>query len=316
MKSDNTLDIFTNSLKEIYPSDYSVILKGLSKPKPTTFRINKSKADSTNVLNELQKAGYQIQKGPLENSFIVIKYPKKGYISDTKPYTKGEVYIQELSSMLPPILLNPQEGENILDISAAPGSKTTQIADLANNKANIIAIEKHPIRIKTLFHNIELQGSKNVNIIQGNGIKFDKRNPQYIELFDKAIVDAPCSTEGRFILSDPKSYKYWNIKKRRDMSKVQKGLLISAYRMLKPGGTLVYSTCTFGIEENELVLEWLLEKYEEAKIEKIDLPIKNIKPGIIHYKEKTLNKSIRNARRILPNEFFTGFFVAMIRKSI
>lgn len=314
MKKPDQLDFFKNSLRGIYPLQYNSILDSMNQSKPTTFRVNKTKSKNIDVISILKKDGFNINNGPLENSYIVKNSLEDKYISDTDVYKNGLIYLQELSSMIPPILLHPKSNEKILDMASSPGSKTTQLADLANNKAEILAIEKHPIRIKTLHYNINHQSSKDVTVLEGNGIKFDKRNPQFCNFFDKVLVDAPCSSEGRFNLSNYKTYKYWSINKRKEMSKAQKGLLISGYRMLKPGGLLAYSTCTFGLEENEMVLDWFLQKYPEAKLKNINLPIKNIKNGIITWNGKNYNPQISKSIRIIPDKLFTGFFVALIEK--
>jgi 16S rRNA (cytosine1407-C5)-methyltransferase len=306
---------FTNSINEIYKDNASKVIAGLKQVQPTTFRINRCKADPNEVITSLQNLGYVIRKGPLENSYYFENEPNGQYISDTEPFKNGQIYIQEFSSMIPPILLDPKPNDYILDISAAPGSKTTQIADIAKNEAKIVAIERNPIRIKTLEHNIALQGSKEIRTLLGNGIKFDKRHPEFVNSFDKVLVDAPCSSEGQINLNNPNSYKYWKIYKRKEMSKIQKGLLIAGFRMLRKRGTLVYSTCTFGVEENELVLDWFMDKVkDEAKIEKITLPFDNTLQGKTIWEQKKLHPSISNSKRILPNKYFTGFFVAKIIK--
>jgi NOL1/NOP2/sun family putative RNA methylase len=306
------LETFLASIKEIYGHSYPQVEKGLKMSHSSTFRVNLSKAKPAEILESLENQGFRIIKGPLANSYVITHL--KGHISDTPEFIEGKIYVQELSSMIPPLVLDPQETDKIMDMASAPGSKTTQMADLTNSKAEIVALEKHPIRIKTLEHNIKLQGYENVRVVQGNGIKFDRRNPQYTEYFDKVLADVPCSTEGSINITNPRSYKNWNIHKRKDMSRIQKGILMSGIRMLKPGGTLVYSTCTYGMEENELVLEWLLEKMPELKIEKLDLKLQNTLNGIAKWEGKPLNAKIKNAARILPNEMFSGFFVAKIVK--
>jgi NOL1/NOP2/sun family putative RNA methylase len=310
----SNLEEFKESLKEIYKSRYPQILKALETQKPTTFRINLTKSTNRNIIKDLEQKGFKIKKGPIDNSYIIYHFPAKTYISDTTSFKEGFIYVQELSSMLPPTILAPKPGEIIIDMAAAPGSKTTQLADFAQNKAYIIALEKHPLRIEILRHNVKLQGAEKVKIIPADGIKYDKKNPELENYFDKVLVDAPCSSEGSFYLKDPKTYSFWKIKKRREMSSIQKGLLISGYRMLKPKGSMVYSTCTFGVEENELVLEWFLERYPEAIIKEITLPVNNTMNGIISWNNKSLNKKISKSKRILPNELFTGFFLALIEK--
>ena len=317
MQKGPKIDEFLDNIKGIYKDKSTPVIQGLKSAKPTTFRINPTSLQSGPHLSivELEKLGYIISRGDFPNTFYIKENKNKVYISDTEPFKTGQIYVQEFSSMIPPFILDPIPGEKILDMSAAPGSKTTQIAALANNEAEITAIEKHPLRILTLKHNLEMQNSKSVNVIHADGIRFDKKFPQYVEYFDKVLVDAPCSSEGRFNLNDKKSYKYWNIFKRKEMSKIQKGLLISGFRMLKKGGILLYSTCTFGVEENEMVLQWFLEKLgSEAKIEKIDMPLRSTFSGLTSYMGEKFDQSIRNSVRIIPNEFYTGFFMAKISK--
>lgn len=310
----DNIELFKENLKKLYPGDYTSILKGLSTVLPTTFRINRQNANPPEVLESLTAQGLFITKGPIDNSYIIKDTKRAINISDTKEYQNGQIYVQELSSMIPPLVLNPNAGEYVMDMAAAPGSKTTQLAELAENKANIVALEKHPIRIQTLEYNVKLQKSENIKIIQGNGIKFDKRNPQYVGIFDKVLADVPCSTEGKINLKNPRSYKFWNPWKYKSMTSIQKGILISGIRMLKSGGTLVYSTCTFNIEENEKVLDWLLSKIPELELEEIKLPMINTKRGITKWDGKELNPKIKKSLRILPDGLFTGFFIAKIKK--
>ena len=322
-KTDN-LEIFLTNLKKIYPAIFSTVEKGLHHNRNTTFRMVRKEENEAKARENLYNLGYQIKPGLIENSYEIIKEPKKTYISDSDAFKNGWIYVQEFASMVPPTIMeldknpNPKTPLKILDMAAAPGSKTSQIADLTNYESEILALEKHPIRIQKLKHNLTIYKCDNVQAFLANGIKFDKRNPQFVEFFDRVLVDAPCSSEGRFNLNDVKTYKYWNIKKRKEMSKAQKGLLMSGIRMLKPGGILVYSTCTFGFEENELVLEWLLEKMPELKIEKFEVPFNNKVSGFISVEKDgkilQLDKQIKNTIRVIPNEQFGGFFIAKIRK--
>ena len=319
------LEVFLANLKEVYPAIFPTVEKGLRNDRNTTFRFVRSAENEEKARENLKELGYQIKAGPIENSYEIVKEPKKMYISDSDAFKNGWIYVQEFASMVPPTILElDKEAETggplkILDMAAAPGSKTSQIADLTNYESEILALEKHPLRIQKLKHNLAIYICDNVEALWANGIKFDKRNPQFIEFFDRVLVDAPCSSEGRFNLNDVKTYKYWNIKKRREMSKAQKGLLMSGIRMLKPGGILVYSTCTFGTEENELVLQWLLEKMPELEIEKFEIPFKNYANGLTQItkdgKSIQLEKQIKNAVRVIPNEQFGGFFIAKIRKA-
>ena len=298
---------FIELVKDVYPKKSQKVIESFSINKPTTFRINKLKVkDSKKLLEDLKKEGFKITKGPFDNTYIVKKQQKP--LSKTEAFSKGLIYIQELSSMLPPLVLNPKKDEYILDMTAAPGSKTTQIAMLSKNKANLLAVEKNPIRYKKLKYNLKLQDAK-VKTININSIILPKKFPEFKNFFDKILLDSPCSSEGRFNTQNPKTFKFWSIKKIKRMQKTQKILLNKAVEMLKPNGILVYSTCTLNKKENEEVLEWILKKHPNLKLESINLkiPEKNIVKG------KT--KNTKRALRILPDTTFGGFFIAKIRKT-
>ena len=303
---------FIEQLKLIYPQTYSGILRTMEKTKPTTFRVNNIKTTQDEVINELRKDSILTKKGPIENSHITLKV-QKIKISETEAFNNGKIYIQELSSMLPPLVLDPKEGDYILDMTASPGSKTTQMATLAKNNANILAIEKNKLRYQKLKHNIELQGAK-VKTKLEDSIILIKKYPEFINFFDKILLDAPCSAEGRFDSKNSRTYKYWNLKKIKEMQSLQKRLISKAAQMLKPGGSLVYSTCTINTKENEEVVDWILSKDDKLKIEKIKLDMPNIKSGITTIGSRELNKDIKNTIRIIPNDLFSAFYIAKIRK--
>ena len=316
MRANRTSNIlpkeFIEQLKLIYPQTYSGILRTMEKTKPTTFRVNNIKTTQDEVINELRKDSILTKKGPIENSHITLKV-QKIKISETEAFNNGKIYIQELSSMLPPLVLDPKEGDYILDMTASPGSKTTQMATLAKNNANILAIEKNKLRYQKLKHNIELQGAK-VKTKLEDSIILIKKYPEFINFFDKILLDAPCSAEGRFDSKNSRTYKYWNLKKIKEMQSLQKRLISKAAQMLKPGGSLVYSTCTINTKENEEVVDWILSKDDKLKIEKIKLDMPNIKSGITTIGSRELNKDIKNTIRIIPNDLFSAFYIAKIRK--
>lgn len=305
---------FTEIVRKLYKSDYKIILSSFSKVKPTTFRLNFLKNTGAEVLESLKRQGFVFEKGDLENSFLI---KKEGEInlSETNEFNDGLIYMQEFSSMIPPLILAPKEGEYILDMTAAPGSKTTQLAVLTNNKAHILAVEKSLIRYKKLKYNTNIQGS-NVTIKLENAIVLHKKYPEFINFFDKILLDAPCSSEGRFNANNPKSYRYWNLKKIKEMQKQQRRLLNTAVQILKPGGTLVYSTCTINTKENEENVNWIINKWEKLKVESIQLNIKNQRPGITKIENKELEKEINKTVRVIPNENYGGFYIAKLTKSI
>ncbi len=225
----------------------------------------------------------------------------------------GYYYIQELSSMLPIIALNPKQNEIILDLCSAPGSKTSQLAAKMKNTGTIIANEISLGRIKILASNLERCGVTNTIITRKEGAVLCKRLKNRRFEFDKILIDAPCSGEGT-LRSTPKTYLMWNIKTIKNLPKIQINLLRSALEILKPKGEIIYSTCTHAPEENEAVISKLLNEFKDIKIETIKLPIK-FREGITKWENKQFNQEVKKCARIYPQDNNTeGFFIAKIRK--
>ena len=210
--------------------------------------------------------------------------------------------MQSLSSMIPPLVLSPKPYERILDVASAPGSKTTQIACLMENKGEIVANELDKLRFERLKYNVEAQGASIVKLENGRGEALGKK---YIEEFDKVLLDTPCSGEGRFSSLDPRSYRSWSKKEVLRLSKLQKKLISSACVALKHGGILVYSTCTINEYENEDIVSFAINELG-LKLEDINIDIKDSIKGITEETEKCI--------RILPSKDMEGFFVAKFKK--
>ncbi len=203
-------------------------------------------------------------------------------------------------------------GYGFPDCPAAPGSKTTQMACPMKGVGRIVANDNNRVRFFILKANVEGQGVPNVELSLQYGEAFGRKQPQR---FDRVLLDAPCSAEGRFLVCDPKSFRFWKVPKVREMARKQKKLLFSAVGALKPGGILVYSTCTYAPEENEEVLSWALEKFGSAlELEPVQLSVRNQMPGLSGWEGKAFHPSLRRAVRILPNDRMEGFFVARVRK--
>ncbi|MBM3127528.1 MAG: RsmB/NOP family class I SAM-dependent RNA methyltransferase [Chloroflexi bacterium] len=280
--------------------------------RPTTFRVNPLKTTRDAVLAELSARDFQVDAVPWYADAFILRNKTKRELIDTPLYARGEIYVQSLSSMLPPLILDPQPGERVCDLTAAPGGKTTQIAALMHNTGEIVANDRSKIRLSKLVANLKLQGIANVRTRLSNGEDLWKKFPEY---FDRVLVDAPCSLEGRFEAGNPKSFGDWSLRKVEFLSAIQSHLLRSAVTMTQPGGIIVYSTCTLSPEENERVLDWLLKKEPDlVQVEPIDFPLENILPGITSWEGKEFSPQARNAIRILPSELMEGFFVAKLRK--
>ena len=284
-------------LKEKIEKEYGLeILKkietGFIEEKPVTLRVNTIKSNAEKVKIELEKNNIEYEIVEWNKSAFIIKNVKEEEIRKLDIYNNGEIYLQSLSSMIPAIIIDPKERENILDMTAAPGGKTSQIAAIANNKVFLTACEKNKIRLDRLQYNMQKQGVKNINIMQE-----DSRKLSNYFSFDKILLDAPCSGSGTENVFNS-NFTEELIKR---SCKTQEELLIKALSILKHGGEMVYSTCSILKEENEEILNKVLKKFK-AQIVPIQIP-KEI---------PVLPTSIDGVVTICPTKLYEGFFVAKI----
>lgn len=300
-------DDFIEELYQNYsPLTVDKILIGMSEKRATTLRVNTIKYSVQELMQYFKEINIKFERVPWYKDALLLKNVSEKEIQKLEIYEKGYIYLQSLSSMVPPLVLEPKVGEKILDLTAAPGSKTTQIASLMQNSGYVLANELDKIRYERLKYNVESQGCKIIEVMNANGEIVGNQYPEY---FDKVLLDAPCSGEGRFIITDPQTYRKWSKKQVNELAKLQKKLFKSAYKALKPNGTMVYSTCTMNKEENEYLLDWACNNF---KIEILDIDLQ-LREAIPAFSEE-VNKSIQKAIRILPSKHMEGFFVAKIRK--
>jgi NOL1/NOP2/sun family putative RNA methylase len=300
-------------LKELYSkNDIQRLLHAMSVKQSPSFRTNTLKTTSSLLESDLKEQGFVIEKVPWYSDAFLLKNKSIRELTETESYKKGHIYIQNLSSMIPVLALDPKPEEKILDIAAAPGSKTTQIAALMQNTGELSANDSSFKRLFKLKENLSQMGVTNVKVLNLRGESFWEKLPEY---FDKTLVDVPCSMEGRIKCDDPKTFKDWSPKKIKQLSKLQRYLLRSAVSATKVGGVIVYSTCTMAPEENEKVIEWVIEKSPTAvTVEKIAIPDLSLQDGISVWKNKKI-KFIQNSARVFPSQTMEGFFVAKIRKT-
>lgn len=246
------------------PDALQALLDYSQKPLRKSIRINSLRADKDIIATEWKQAGYQLDPIPwCDDGFWIDESHKplpEGF-GNYLPHLAGQFYIQEASSMLPVTALfaaNP-EPTMVLDVAAAPGSKTTQIAAQMQNQGLVVANELSASRIKALYANLERTGVSNGVLCHYDGRQFGEMTPQ---TFDAILLDAPCGGEGT-VRKDPEALVNWSLDSVLSMSDLQKELIISAYKALKPGGTLVYSTCTLSKEENQLVCQHLLDHHPD-----------------------------------------------------
>lgn len=292
-------EIIPQFLKEMILKQYgedltNKIIDGYCKKRFVTLRVNRIKTNKNKICEELEKNKIQFKEVVWYDDALIIENVREEEIKKLKIYENGEIYLQSLSSMLPPIILRPKAGENILDMAAAPGGKTTQIAAMTNNKAMITACEKNKIRSEKLKYNLQKQGVGCVNVMIE-----DARKLSDFFSFDKILLDSPCSGSGTDNVKESSFSKELIIRS----TKIQEELLNKALKLLKPGNEMVYSTCSILKQENEEILEKILKKGKGEII-----PIKNIEDIPL------LPVTIKGTICICPTELYEGFFVAKIRK--
>ena len=286
---------FKTMLLEQYEKDtVNMIIQGLNQKKIVTLRVNTIKSNKDEVQQELCKENIKFTDVSWYKDALIIENVREEKIQELEIYKQGKIYLQSLSSMIPPIILNPKPGENILDMAAAPGGKTTQMAAISDNGAFITACERNKIRGEKLKYNLQKQGIASVNVMLE-----DARNLSDFFSFDKILLDAPCSGSG----TDNVFKKNFTKELIQKSSKTQEILLKKALKILKPGGEIIYSTCSILQTENEKILEKSL-KNTSAKL----VPVK-LSEEIL-----CLQSNIKEDAVIAPNEMFEGFFVAKIVK--
>lgn len=286
---------YNEYLYEEYDKDIvKDIIDGYKANRVSSFRVNTLKASIEEIKDILLDNDIKYNEVSFYDAAFYISNIDLDKLRKLDIYNDGKIYIQSLSSMLPPIFLNAIEGDSILDMTAAPGGKTSEIAALANNKVLITAIEKNKIRCDRLKYNLDKLGVKKVTTLN-----VDARNLDSYFRFDKILLDAPCSGSGTLNMNNIKDF---NIDLINRSIKTQEVLLNKAIEVLKVGGTLIYSTCSILKEENEDILNKVLKK-GNVKIVPIsldDLPL--------------LPTTIEGVICVKPNELYEGFFVAKLEK--
>ncbi len=305
--------LFLDRLHKIIPAQsLGSVEETFHHKKSACLRWNSLKGDSRELLEHLEAQQIRFTRMPWYSLAFMLQAVESTEVSHWEMASQGKVYIQSLSSMLPAVVLDPQPGEMVLDLCAAPGSKTTQMAAAMQDQGKIVAVEAIRDRFFRLKSVVRLLGAGIVETKCLDGRRF--RTAQG-ELFDRVLVDAPCSSEGRFKTYDKKSLGYWNLRKIREMVKKQRGLLLNACRLLKPGGVLVYSTCTFAPEENEGVVSWVLGKMEgEVSLAPVDLAGFDRYPALSEWQEKAFDPQVTHCCRVLPTSTMEGFFMAKFIK--
>ncbi|WP_406671647.1 16S rRNA (cytosine(1407)-C(5))-methyltransferase RsmF [Raoultella terrigena] len=302
-------DEFLAQMRAAMPTHLSFddFIATCQRPLRRSIRVNTLKTSVADFLQLVAPYGWQLTPVPwcAEGFWIEREDEESLPLGSTAEHLSGLFYIQEASSMLPVAALfaDGDMPQRVMDVAAAPGSKTTQIAARMGNKGGILANEYSASRVKVLHANISRCGISNVALTHFDGRVFGAALP---ESFDAILLDAPCSGEG-VVRKDPEALKNWSPESNQQIAATQRELIDSAFHALQPGGTLVYSTCTLNREENEDVVQWLLARYPQA-VE--TLPLGSLFP------QASEALTTEGFLHVFPQIYdCEGFFVARLRKT-
>ncbi|MFO7675068.1 MAG: RsmB/NOP family class I SAM-dependent RNA methyltransferase [bacterium] len=287
--------------------DRQAFFDAMVRPLRTTVRVNTLKATREEAL------GWMADLAPEPVPWWELAFTLRdgSGIGKRLEHFIGLVYAQDAASMVPPLVLAPEPGETVLDLTAAPGSKTTQLAAMMDNRGLLIANDFSRGRVRGLIGNVDRAGCLNVCVCRMDGIKLAR---ELEGTCDRVLVDAPCTCEG-IMRRTASILDRWSLEAIRKFERLQKGLIVAGYRAVRPGGTMVYSTCTVAPEENEVVLAYLLERFPEAAVEPAALAGFTMRSALGGWGGATFPPGVANARRILPQDNDTeAFFIARVRK--
>ncbi len=273
-----------------------------------SIRVNTVLGTVKEVTTSIKSKGWELTPIPWCKEGFWIQHPERRDVGNLFEHHVGKIYVQEAASMIPPLILQPQPGDLLLDMCASPGSKTTQMGAMMENKGIIIANDYKGQRLQSLGINVQRSGLTNTVVTLMHGKRFSDLQ------FDKILVDAPCSGTGA-IRKSLKTITIWNAGMITKLARQQKELIENAFLNLKPGGIMVYSTCSVEPEENEGVVDFLVQKYPTAKIVKASLAGLKGSPPIMEFDGEKYDPQVKHTLRIWPQDNDTeGFFVAKIQK--
>jgi len=273
------------------------IMSGLNYIPKVSVRVNALKADYDEVFEELEEMGYEIEEGSVCPDAICIKGGKS--IENNPLFNEGKITVQDESAMVIAPLLDLEDNMKVLDLCSAPGGKTTHISEILNNTGEVYAFDLHDSKLNLIKENCERLGITNVKVDANDATKL---NSELVSAFDRVLIDVPCSGIG--IIRKTPEIK-WS-KKRNDLKEivsVQRKIMENAWQYLKPGGIMIYSTCTLNKEENEENIEYFLEKHRDCEIKRAFIG-----------KQDNLAYNKDGSLTIMPNEYMDGFFVAKLQK--
>ena len=287
-------------LAQFGEADAERVCGGYAARRAVSLRVNRLKSEPAAVRAALEAAGLACEGVAWSGDALVLPGAREEDVTALPLYERGEVYLQSLSSMIPALLLGAQPGENILDMAAAPGGKTTQIAALTGGRAMITACERHAARCERLKFNLERQGARGVTVMN-----MDARQLDDLFAFDRILLDAPCSGSGTVQLGE-RSRARFDRETLARVTRMQEALLVKALRLLRPGHEMIYSTCSVLAQENERMVERIARRCGAAVV-----PLALAGFGDV----PQLPTALPGTLCVCPDARYEGFFVAKLRRN-
>lgn len=277
-----------------------------------SLRLNSLQGDPKQTLAGLEAAGFEGEPYAWAPDCYTITSPVEA-VRDSAEVAAGKAFIQNAASWLPVLMLDPQPGETILDVCAAPGGKTSHVAAITNNQAQIWANDNSRPRLAKLQANMQRLNAKIERYTLYDATQLARKLDG--EQFDRILLDAPCSGEGLMQLDRDADFATWSVAHIKRLQQLQKRILSQAWQLLKPGGTLVYSTCTMAPEEDEAVVDYLLRSQSDAQVVRLELDLPNRVPTVREWNGKTFAPEVQGCLRLKPSEQIEAFFVCKLQKS-
>lgn len=257
----------------------------------------------------LEALGFSLSPVPFCDHAFFVSQPLPRSLGSTIEHSLGYFFVQDAASLLPVLALDPKPGERVLDMAAAPGGKATHLAQRMNNSGELVCLDSSRQRLPSLRYSLARFGVVNALVAFESGATF-----RSTRLFDRVLLDAPCSCEG-LGFSDPGVWKHWSETLVSQKSALQKKLILNAFDLLAPGGTMVYSTCTLSPEENEAVVDYLCCERSGVVLEPVSFEGLLLESGLSSWNGQSFDASVEKAARVYsPLTHTESFFIAKIRK--
>jgi tRNA (cytosine49-C5)-methyltransferase len=302
--------LFLSRVAAVYGISESRAEELFSVERRSSVRINRlTERPPAEIAEDVRRRGFELEPIPwCPDAYLL--HGAKHELGATDLFQDGYVYIQNASSLVPVLALDPGPGQAILDVSAAPGGKAAHIASVVGGEAELWlndAIKSRLVRLREVVRTHRVEPHRITSFPAQYVDKFVERR------FDRILLDAQCTGEGRVDLRRPNALQFWSTKRINEYSRLQQRMLMSSFKLLEPGGVLVYSTCTIAPEENEAPVSHLLEHRPEARLEPIGVEVPEARPALREWGERRFHREIEQAVRVHPSEFMEPFFVARIR---